>query len=98
MASSWTWARGLFEEGGLFSFKVKCQVLRQETYLLWALHVFGCLCGTPSDSRVQFYVYFGCIRMVSGGSVEAGAATFAGLYLGIVCVFTLPKPINVAWM
>lgn len=40
MASSWTWAKGLFEEGGLFSFKVKRQVSRQETYLLWALHVY----------------------------------------------------------
>lgn len=38
MASSWTWAKGLFEEGGLFSFKVKLQVSRQE---MWTLPVSG---------------------------------------------------------
>lgn len=47
MASSWTRAKGLFKEGGLFSFKVKCQVLRQEMDLLWALHVFGVFVWNP---------------------------------------------------
>lgn len=32
---------------------------------------------------------------VSGGPVEAGGAS---LYLGIVCVYTLLKPVNASWM
>lgn len=45
-----------------------------------------------------FMYILGVCRRVSGGSVEAGGATFAGLYLGIVCMYTLLKPVNVVWM
>lgn len=44
-----------------------------------------------------FMCILGVCRRVSGGPVEAGGATFAGLYLGIVCMYTLPKPVNVVW-
>ena len=43
-------------------------------------------------------VLWGVCSTVSGGSVEAGGATFAGLCLGIVCVYTLLKPVNAPWM
>lgn len=78
--ASWTWAKGLFEEGGLFPFKVRRQVP-------WALRVFGGVCVEPRVTRGCSFKYaLGVCRTVSGGSVEAGGAMFAGLYLGIVCV------------
>lgn len=91
MASFWTWVRGIFEEGGLFSFKVKRQVLRQETVLAVGSACIQGVCVEPRVTRgCSFMSTLGVCRTVSGGSVEADGATFAGLYLGIVCVSTLP--------
>lgn len=77
---------GAIAGGVLFSFKVKRQVSRQISL-------------EPRVTRGCSVKYtLGVCRTVSGGSVEAGGATFAGLYLGIVCVSTLLKPVNVLWM
>lgn len=42
MASSpWTWAKGQFEEGGLFSFKVKRQVSETNVFAVGSVCIGG---------------------------------------------------------